>query len=71
MPGRPLPSEAEMVERGYGRPDMARRRVILRGTLDKLASTVPPNLYHNIASKNLARWRKETTATEPEGEVRV
>lgn len=71
MPGRPLPSEAEMFARGFGRSDMVRRREILRETLDKLASAKPPNLYHNMAAKNLARWRKQAATPEPESEVRV
>ena len=71
MPGRPLPSEADMIAGGYGRPDMVRRRAILRETLDKLNSAAPPNLFHKIAANNLARWHAEAATPEPAGEVRV
>lgn len=71
MPGRPLPIEGDMIARGYGEPDMVRRRAVLRETLDKLESAEPPNLFHKIAADNLARWRVETAVPEPHGEVRV
>lgn len=71
MPGRPLPSEVDMIASGYGRPDMVRRRAILRETLDKLTSAAPPNLFYKIAANNLARWHEEAATPEPVGEVRV
>jgi hypothetical protein len=71
MPGRPLPSEAEMTASGYGRADMVRRRAILRETLDKITSAELLDFFHNIAANNLARWREEAAIPEPAGEVRV
>jgi hypothetical protein len=71
MPGRPLPSEVDMIASGYGRPDLVRRRSILRETLDALASVEPPNLFHKTAADNLARWHAEAATPEPVGEVRV
>jgi hypothetical protein len=60
-----------MIASGYGRPDMVRRRAILRETLDKLASAQPPDLFHKTAADNLARWHAESATPEPAGEVRV
>ena len=71
MLGRPLRSEAEMIACGFGRPDMIRRRAVLRETLAKLSAAEPPSLFHDMAAKNLARWREETEIPEPAGEVCV
>jgi hypothetical protein len=71
VPGRKIPSEAEMSTSGYGGVDMARRRAVLRETLNKLVSAKPPNLFHKLADENLARWRAEIAIAEPAGEVRV
>ncbi len=67
MPGRPLPSEDEMGERGFGRPDMARRRVVLRESLNRFATAEPPDRFHNIAAQNIAHWRDAVSTTTPQG----
>ena len=71
MPGRALPNETAMIAMGYGRPDMVRRRAVLRETLDRLAAARPPGRYHELAAQNLARWRHRRSAPDPAGEVRV
>lgn len=71
MPGRPLQSEDRMIGDGYGKPDMARRRAVLRETLHRLTSADPPDLFHTMAAQNLARWRQQAATPAPVGEVRV
>lgn len=71
MTGRPLRSEDEMIAKGYGRPDMVRRRVILRETLEKFSSVDRPNVFHQIAAKNLARWYQHSVAARPRGKTLV
>ncbi|RYH05864.1 poly(ADP-ribose) glycohydrolase domain-containing protein [Tropicimonas sp. IMCC6043] len=71
MPGRPLQREDVMVALGYGRPDMVRRRAVLRETLKRFISAEPPDKYRAMATLNLARWREEAKGPDPEGEVRV
>lgn len=70
MPGRHLPSEAAMIESGYGRPDMVRRRAILRETLDRLASAILSD-FHDTAARNLTLWRREKTTPVPHGKICV
>lgn len=71
MPGRPLQSEDRMIEDGYGRPDMVRRRAVLRETLHRLTSADPPDLFHTMAAQNLARWRQQAATPAPAGEVHI
>lgn len=71
MAGRKLLSEAEMNARGYGMPDMARRRAVLRETLTRLQAAQPPNFFRQTAAENLARWSEMTSVKEPVGEVRI
>ena len=58
MPGRRLLDENNLVDHGYGlhRPDMVRRRGVLKETLDRFANASPPDKYHQIAQSNLERW---------------
>lgn len=71
MTGRPLRSEEEMIAKGYGRPEMIRRRVILRETLAKFRSVDHPKVFQQIAAKNLARWRQHSDTAKPRGETLV
>jgi hypothetical protein len=59
MPGRRLLSEDDHIDQRYGptNPEMARRRAILRETLERFATADPPNKYHLLAQANLRRWR--------------
>jgi hypothetical protein len=58
MPGRRLLSEDDFIDPRYGpeRPEMVRRRGVLRETLDRFVSADPSNKYHLLAQTNLQRW---------------
>lgn len=58
MPGRQLLSEDDLIDPRYGsqRPEMVRRRAVLRETLDRFATAAPPRKYHILAHTNLQRW---------------
>lgn len=72
MVGRAFPSEEELARRGYARPEMARRREVLRETLEAFERVAPRDRFHRLADANLARWRSEAPRPSPEGlEVRV
>ena len=59
MPGRPLLSETDVADRSpwFVGPDMARRRLVLRETVDAFLRADPSDRYHRLAADNLARWR--------------
>ena len=57
MPGRIIPPETTLVERGYGRPDLTRRRAVLRDTLNTFSKASREH-YHQLAKANLERWRE-------------
>ena len=59
MPGRRLLSGDEFIDPRYApsRPDMVRRRAVLRETLNRLSTADPPNKYDLLARANLGRWR--------------
>lgn len=59
MSGRRLLSEDDFIDSGYApqRPDMVRRRAVLRETLNRIASADPSNKYQVLAQANLQRWR--------------
>ncbi len=69
MPGRPLPDESAPLAPKYDRPDMARRRAVLRETLAALEAA--SGRYHAAAARNHAAWRARRQAPPPSGEVRV
>ena len=74
MPGRPLLSEADFADRsnrGFGSPDAARRRFVLRETIDAIQRSEPPDRYHRLAAANLARWRSERETLEAPCQVLV
>jgi hypothetical protein len=64
MPGRPIPDEAVLQATGYTHPDMAKRRAVLRQTLDAFARAQPAERYHRLAAANLERWTKERHAAQ-------
>lgn len=71
MVGRPLCSETEAVQRGFAGAEAARRRRILRETIETFAQAQPPDRYHRLASANLERWRAERVASETALRVEV
>lgn len=71
MAGRRLIPEEDLVARGYGRPEMVRRRAVLRETLAAFTEATPPNRYHRLAAANLERWRSMSTVSSPDGRVAV
>ena len=60
MPGRRVLSEDDYIDLRYAptRPDMVRRRAVLRETLNRFATADPPNQYDLLAQTNLQRWRE-------------
>jgi hypothetical protein len=58
MPGRPLCSDHEAEGRGFVGQECASRRTVLRETLEAFERADPADLYHQIASRNLERWRE-------------
>ena len=74
MPGRQLLDEDHLSDHGSGllRPDMVRRREVLKETLDRFLKADPPDKYHAIARKNLGVWSKFPRVTLSSGQqVRV
>ena len=58
MPGRMLCSDEEAEDRGFVGHECARRRVVLRETIEAFQRSEPADLYHRLALRNLARWRE-------------
>lgn len=71
MTGRRLCSEQEAANRGFGGADSARRRQVLRETIDAFEQAEPPDRYHKLARQNLARWRTQRRAEETQLRVEV
>lgn len=67
MYGRLLCSDAVATKRGFGGPECARRREVLRETLARFASEadIQRSFFHRVADINLLRWRKSRTAQPP------
>ena len=57
MAGRYLCSDEEAIGRGFMGSDCARRRQVLRETIAAFNECDPPDRYHQLAVKNLLRWR--------------
>lgn len=66
MPGRPLCNDKEATARGYVGHANARRRAVLRETLEAFERA--GDAYHRLASRNLERWR---ATAEPNAGLRV
>jgi hypothetical protein len=62
--GRALLSEKAASRGGFHSPAHARRRAVLRETLDAFADAEPPDHFHRLAEANLRRWR-ETALPQP------
>jgi hypothetical protein len=57
MPGRPLCTDDIAEARGFVGNQCARRRAVLRETLDAFERADPADAYHRLALRNLERWR--------------
>jgi hypothetical protein len=57
MPGRPLVTDAEAARRGFGDARSARRREVLRDTIEAFSNAMAAARYRSIAQNNLARWQ--------------
>jgi hypothetical protein len=57
MSGRRLLTDAEAELLGFRGSHEARRRQVLRETLDAFSRADPPGRYHRLAAQNLERWR--------------
>lgn len=68
MPGRRIPSESEFAGGRYDRPETARRRTVLRETVD--AFDADGSRLKALALANLERWRLDATTPE-RGELLV
>lgn len=60
MPGRRLPPESAFAGGRYDRPDLARRRAVLRETVDSFEAD--GSSLRATALANLERWRRAATA---------
>lgn len=63
MTGRPLCSEEQAIQRGFGGADCARRRQVLRETIAAFDQADPSEHYHRLAKDNLDRWHATSDAT--------
>lgn len=64
MVGRRLCSDAEAAARGFGGPEAARRRAVLRETVEAFERAQPSDRYRRLAAENLERWRSESHRRE-------
>jgi hypothetical protein len=60
MAGRMLCSDDEAEARGFVGPECARRRAVLRETIEAFERSDPADLYHRLALSNLDRWREQS-----------
>ena len=71
MVGRRLCSDEEAIGRGFGGAEAARRRAVLRETIEAFQRAEPSDRFHRLAAENVARWRYETRTREPTLRVQV
>ena len=69
MVGRPLCTDRQAADRGFGGTEAARRRVVFRETIDAFQRADPPDRFHRLAAQNLTRWALE--AADRASEFRV
>jgi hypothetical protein len=69
--GRPLKPEAAFVGTVFDRPEFARRRQVLRETLQAFQSAKPANRYHLGARDNLSGWQRASCDTPNELNIQV
>jgi len=61
MRGRMLCNDEEAGARGFVGHECARRRAVLRETIGAFERADPANAYHDLALRNLARWREQSS----------
>lgn len=71
MPGRTIPDENAFRGSPYDHPTLARRRGILRETLDALGTEARRHRYRDSAEHNLRRWAEMAPPPDRGHEVRV
>ena len=71
MPGRPLCSDEEAEARGFVGHECARRRAVLRETIEAFERSDPANRYHRLALRNLDRWREQAAGSHSDLRVEV
>lgn len=69
MVGRPLLTDVQAARGRYADPPSARRRTVLRETLEAFERADPPFRYHQLAAENLRRWR--AVAPDREDSLRI
>jgi hypothetical protein len=69
MPGKRLCSDSEAETKGFRGPEAQRRRDVLRETLRAFESCTPPDRYHRLAERNLARWH--AAAQQPAPDLKI
>jgi hypothetical protein len=63
MPGRMICSDEEAEARGFVGRECARRRAVLRETIDAFERSEPADRYHRLALHNLDRWREQAAGS--------
>lgn len=71
MAGRRLCSDQEAIARGFGGPDSAQRRQVLRETIEAFARADPPDRHHLLALQNLERWKTRSNRADAALRVEV
>ena len=71
MIGRRLCTDAEASRRGFGGPGAARRRAVLKETIEAFERAQPADFYHRAAADNLERWRSESGGCHSDLRVEV
>ena len=71
MGGRPLCSEIEAAQRGFGDPRCEQRRRVLRETIGAFEHARPGDHYHRRAAANLAQWKSSSILSSSGPEVKV
>lgn len=64
MPGRHLCTDEEAEARGFRGAEAARRRSVLRETIEAFERSDPPDYYHRLAEENLARWQSRAEVSD-------
>ena len=71
MAGRRLCSEKEAMARGFLGHECARRRAVLRETLQVFQAARPEDAHHTRALRNLDRWQRQASGGDAWPQVRV
>ncbi len=63
MNGRTLLDESDISLSPYSRSDLVQRRLILKETLESFSKAVPQDKYHQLATRNINRWKNEMVSS--------